>query len=184
MPRRLGFPQDDPIVVLNGDRHPSGQARLVVAILIAFSPVLPFPRRQGITLAVHRGVGGQFRPGQRLEGSSTSSKQQCWACLNVHSKHFAGAQYGGRGGGHSPVAAGPSSPGSVDDQRLSNAPCPTPLRTQGVQVLPFSVDFQVCGRWAGPLWSDSTLWLPSASVLANSSRALRELLGRMVYRSW
>ena len=154
-------------------------------ILIAFSPVLPFSAPARHHACCSPG-GGQpnFVQGSAWRGSSTSSKQQCWACLNVHSKHFAGSQYNGRGGGHSPVAAGPSSPGSVDDQRLSNAPCPTPLRTQGVQVLPFSVDFQVCGRWAGPLWSDSTLWLPSASVLANSSRALRELLGRMVYRSW
>ena len=55
---------------------------------------------------------------------------------------------------------------------------------QGMQVLPFPVDFQARGRWAGPLWRDPTQWLPSAKALDNSSLALRELLGRLVYGSW
>ena len=55
---------------------------------------------------------------------------------------------------------------------------------QGLKVLPFPVDFQARGRWAGPLWRDPTQWLPSARALDDSSRALRELLGRLVYRSW
>ena len=55
---------------------------------------------------------------------------------------------------------------------------------QGMQVLPFPVDFQARGRWAGPLWRDPTQWLPSAAALDDSSRALRELLGRLVYRAW
>ena len=55
---------------------------------------------------------------------------------------------------------------------------------QGLQVLPFPVDFQARGRWAGPLWRDPTQWLPSASALDNSSRALRELLARLVYWAW
>ena len=55
---------------------------------------------------------------------------------------------------------------------------------QGMQVLPFPVDFQARGRWAGPLWRDPTQWLPSARALDNSSRALRELLGRLVYGAW
>ena len=55
---------------------------------------------------------------------------------------------------------------------------------QVVQVLPFPVDFQARGRWAGPLWRDPTQWLPSARALDNSSRALRELLGRLVYGAW
>ena len=54
----------------------------------------------------------------------------------------------------------------------------------GLQVLPFPVDFKARGRWAGPLFSDPTKWLPSARALDNSSRALRELLGRLFYRAW
>ena len=54
---------------------------------------------------------------------------------------------------------------------------------QGFKVLPFPVDFQARRRWAGPLWRDPSQWLPSARALDDSSRALRELLGRLVYRS-
>ena len=55
---------------------------------------------------------------------------------------------------------------------------------QGLLVLPFPVDFQARGRWAGSLWRDPTQWLPSARALDSSSRALRELIGRFVYRTW
>ena len=55
---------------------------------------------------------------------------------------------------------------------------------QGLQVFPFPVDFQARGRWAGPLWRDPTQWVPSAAALDNSSRAFRELLGRLLYRTW
>ena len=55
---------------------------------------------------------------------------------------------------------------------------------QGLQVLPFPVDFQAHGLWAGPLWRDPSYWLPSARGLNDSARALRELLGRLVYRAW
>ena len=55
---------------------------------------------------------------------------------------------------------------------------------QGLRVLPFPVDFQARGRWAGPLWRDPLQWLPSAGALDDSSRALRELIGRLVYRTW
>ena len=55
---------------------------------------------------------------------------------------------------------------------------------QGFTVLPFPVDFQARGVWAGSLWRDPTQWVPTASALDASSRALRELLGRLVYRTW
>ena len=55
---------------------------------------------------------------------------------------------------------------------------------QGMQVLTFPVDFQARGLWAGPLWRDPTQCLLSATALDQSSRALRELVGRLVYRSW
>ena len=54
---------------------------------------------------------------------------------------------------------------------------------QGMEVIPFPVDFQARARWAGPIWRDPTQWLPSADALASSSRALRELLGRLIYRT-
>ena len=55
---------------------------------------------------------------------------------------------------------------------------------QGMQVLPFPVDFKARGRWAGSVKHDPTQWLPSASALDDSSRALRELVGRLVYWAW
>ena len=58
------------------------------------------------------------------------------------------------------------------------------LERQGLQVMPFPVDFQARGAWAGPLWRDPTQLLPSAGALDKSSRALRELLGRLIYRAW
>ena len=55
---------------------------------------------------------------------------------------------------------------------------------EGLTVLPFPVDFQARGAWGGSIWRDPLLWLPQARSLEDSSRALRELLGRAVYRSW
>ena len=55
---------------------------------------------------------------------------------------------------------------------------------QGIAVVPFPVDFQARGSWAGSPWADPLQWLPTASGLNGSSRALRELLGRIVYRTW
>ncbi len=51
-------------------------------------------------------------------------------------------------------------------------------------VEPFPVDFKARGAWAGLLWRDPTQWFPSAGALDGSSRALRELLGRLIYRAW
>lgn len=58
------------------------------------------------------------------------------------------------------------------------------LERQGFTVIPFPVDFQLRGAWAGPLWRDPTQWVPSAPALDASSRALREILGRLMYRTW
>lgn len=55
---------------------------------------------------------------------------------------------------------------------------------QGLTVVPFPVDFKARGQWAGSLWRDPTQWLPTAAALDGSSRALRELLGRLVYWAW
>ena len=51
-------------------------------------------------------------------------------------------------------------------------------------MITFPVDFQARGHWAGVLWRDPTQWLLSAAALDDSARALRELLGRLVYRAW
>ena len=55
---------------------------------------------------------------------------------------------------------------------------------QGLTVLPYPVDFQARAAWAGSIWQDPLQWLPRSRDLDDSSRALRELMGRLVYRSW
>ena len=52
---------------------------------------------------------------------------------------------------------------------------------QGFKVLPFPVDFQSRGSWAGSAFGDPTQFFPSADSLNQSSRALRELFGRLIY---
>lgn len=55
---------------------------------------------------------------------------------------------------------------------------------QGLDVVPYPVDFQTRGSWAGPVLLDFRYWLPSAEGLEDSSRALRESLGRLVSRGF
>ena len=55
---------------------------------------------------------------------------------------------------------------------------------KGLRVIPFPVDFQATGAWAGSPLADPLNWLPSADGLASSSRALREAIGRTLYRAW
>ena len=66
----------------------------------------------------------------------------------------------------------------------SICPAPSACSSARPRVLLFPVDFQARGRWAVLLWCDPTQWLPSARALDDSSRALRELIGRLVYRTW
>ncbi len=55
---------------------------------------------------------------------------------------------------------------------------------QGLTVLPFAVDFQASGVWAGHPLRDPLNYLPTAGGLLSSSRALREAIGRTIYRAW
>ena len=55
---------------------------------------------------------------------------------------------------------------------------------QGITVLPFPVDFKARASWGGSVMRDPLMWMPTAGGLDDSSRALRELLGRVVYRSF
>ena len=55
---------------------------------------------------------------------------------------------------------------------------------QGLDVLPFPVDFQSRGAWAGNPLRDPLNYFPTANGLRQSSRAVREVIGRTIYRSW
>ena len=52
---------------------------------------------------------------------------------------------------------------------------------QGFFVHPFPVDFKTTkfSRWQSPYQ-----WIPNAKSLHRSSQALREILGRTIYRTW
>ena len=52
---------------------------------------------------------------------------------------------------------------------------------QGLLVHPFPVDFKT-SRFAP--WQSPYQWIPNAQSLSRSSKALREILGRTIYRSW
>lgn len=53
---------------------------------------------------------------------------------------------------------------------------------QGLEVIPFPVDFKARAAWAGSSWNDPLLWVPTAGHLFSSSVALREMLGRLYYK--
>lgn len=57
------------------------------------------------------------------------------------------------------------------------------FKRQGLDVIPYPVDFQARGSWAGSVLRDFRYWLPSGQGLEESSRALREVLGRLLYRA-
>lgn len=52
---------------------------------------------------------------------------------------------------------------------------------QGLFVYPFPVDFKT-SKFSP--WQSPAQWIPNSGSLNRSSKALRELLGRIVYRSW
>ena len=183
----LEAPQADAIVVLRGGRHPApGSARLSEwHDPDRFLAGLDLFRAGKAPRLLFTGGASPFRPGQLPEGQHYLQEA---ALLGV------------------PEAAMASTPpvlNTADEavaiRRLLPARQSRVLlvtsafhmrraqrlfERQGMQVVPFPVDFQALGRWAGPPWRDPTQWLPSASALNNSSRALRELLGRLIYRAW
>ena len=52
---------------------------------------------------------------------------------------------------------------------------------QGLFVHPFPVDFQTSKFIP---WQSPYQWIPNSHSLSRSSKALREILGRTIYRSW
>ena len=183
----LEAPQADAIVVLSGGRHPApGAARLSEwHDPDRFLAGLDLFRAGKAPRLLFTGGASPFRPGQPPEGQRYLQEARQ---LGI------------------PAAAMASTPPVLNTADEAVAiPRLLPARQsrvllvtsafhmrraqrlferQGMQVLPFPVDFQARGRWAGPLWRDPTQWLPSARALDDSSRALRELLGRLVYGAW
>ena len=187
--RRMAMdaPQADAIVVLSGGRHPApGSARLSEwHDPDRFLAGVDLFRAGKAPRLLFTGGASPFSPGQHPEGQHYLQEA---ALLDV------------------PEAAMASTPpvvNTAEEARAIRRLLPASqsrvllvtsafhmrrsqrlFERQGLQVLTFPVDFQARGRWAGPLWRDPTQWLPSARALDQSSRALRELLGRLVYRAW
>ena len=55
---------------------------------------------------------------------------------------------------------------------------------QGFIVYPFPVAFQVSTRRIMADWENPYNWFPNAQSLAKSSEALREIIGRTIFRAW
>ena len=179
-------PSADAIVVLSGGRHPApGSARVSEwHDPDRFLAGLDLYRAGKAPRLLFTGGASPFRPGQPPEGE----------------RYLREAQQLGI-----PAAAMASTPPVVNTAEEAAAvaqllPARAPIllvtsafhmgraqrlfERQGLVVQPFPVNFQARGAWAGPLWRDPSQWLPSAQALDGSSRALRELLGRIVYRVW
>ena len=180
-------PQADAIVVLSGGRHPApGPARLSEwHDPDRFLAGLDLFRAGKAPRLLFTGGASPFRPGQRPEGQHylqdaalfgvpATAMASTPPVLNTADEAVAIRRV--LPDRQSRVLLVTSAFHMRRAQRL--------FERQGMQVLPFPVDFQARGRWAGPLWRDPTQWLPSAKALDNSSRALRELLGRLVYGAW
>ena len=54
---------------------------------------------------------------------------------------------------------------------------------EGIIVLPYPVDFRSNENFS-LLLRNPLMWIPKSSSLDKSSRAIREIIGRIIYRSW
>ena len=183
----LEAPQADAIVVLSGSLHPApGPARLSEwEDPDRFLAGLDLFRAGKAPRLLFTGGTSPFRPGQLPEGqhylqeaASLGVPEAAMAStppvLNTADEAVAIRLL--LPGGKYRVLLVTSAFHMHRSQRL--------FERQGLHVLPFPVDFQARGLWAGPLRHDPTQWLPSARSLDDSSRALREMLGRVIYRAW
>ena len=54
---------------------------------------------------------------------------------------------------------------------------------EGINVFPYPVDFKSTGNYFSSL-RNPLKWMPSSSSLNKSSKAIREIIGRIIYNSW
>ena len=54
---------------------------------------------------------------------------------------------------------------------------------EGIIVLPYPVDFKTSKSFAYSL-RNPLIWVPKSSSLSMSTRAIREIIGRIIYRAW
>ena len=53
---------------------------------------------------------------------------------------------------------------------------------EGIIVLPYPVDFR--SNKSSHLLRNPLIWIPNSSSLGKSTSAIREIIGRIIYRSW
>ena len=166
----LKAPQADAIVVLSGGRHP---ARTAPGERVAHDPDrflagLDLFRAGKAPRLLFTGGASPFSPGQHPEGKNylreaalcgvpESAMASTPPVLNTAEEARAIRQL--LPDSQSRVLLVTSAFHMRRSQRL--------FERQRLQVVPFPVDFQARGRWAGPLWRDPTHWLPSADALHN-----------------
>ncbi|QNI57199.1 hypothetical protein SynBIOSU31_00285 [Synechococcus sp. BIOS-U3-1] len=182
----------DAIVVLSGGRHPAPGAAKVSEWHDPdrFLAGLDLYRKGKAPRLLFTGGASPFSPGQPLEGERYSEEAKQFgipaAAMQSTPPVVNTAQ---EAIGIRKLLQSPDRSASI--QRILFVTSAFHMRRaqrlferQGVKVIPFPVDFQARGHWAGPIWRDPTQWLPTAAALDGSSRALRELLGRLAYRAW
>ena len=54
---------------------------------------------------------------------------------------------------------------------------------EGISVLPYPVDFR-SDKIFSPSLRNPLMWIPNSSSLESSTTAIREIIGRIIYRSW
>ncbi len=54
---------------------------------------------------------------------------------------------------------------------------------QGINVLPYPVDFKSSGNFISSI-RNPLKWMPNASSLDRNSKAIREIIGRIIYGAW
>ena len=57
------------------------------------------------------------------------------------------------------------------------------FESEGIRVQPYPVDFKTNQNFISSL-SNPLFWVPSSRYLNKSSQAIREIIGRIIYRSW
>ena len=57
------------------------------------------------------------------------------------------------------------------------------FESEGISVLPYPVDFKADNSFFSTL-RNPLMWVPQSSSLNKSTKAIREIIGRIVYRAW
>jgi len=179
------MPTADAIVVLGGGRHPAPGPLRRTEWLDAdrFFGGLDLFRARRAPLLVFTGGAIALQPGLPTEGDV--HRQQALA-LGFPAKAMVVTPYVRNTAEEARAVAAQLPRGSrvlLVTSAFHMARASALFTRQGLEVVAYPVDFQARGAWVGSVLKDFRYWLPTADGLESSSRALREMLGRLIYRS-